>query len=449
MKTRSFTVFLLLGFWFNGYTQSRMSVADALDKKLIQLIPAGLGGYQGKCLEVIIKNTSSKILSLEIPAGQIFASEDSNVQDLVVTQSQTLALAPEARQKKQLFTMCTQSGNVSPGKGETFSLGEMASPSLHKLVQRIDAGNYQNSTAQSAVWSISNQESIDEVFGEDVDMVRDLVEVVSEERNISIDQFDLRPRRHQISTIKTSFEILLAKDLQKAQLVLVDEQGSVLRRYFTDRFYEQGFHQWKVGASHTRGDSALLFLRLMDGDEFVSEKKVSVNDSITTMKDFHSQSIMNYEVKQDLKADIGIFDKDNHLYFLIKRDHLIKKGIHRSQYIAKCQLPPQQDYFFKVLSGNEVIASQEVREDVQVFARRELKGVFSVQIKEAIDQGVLFIYGEHKEDKKVLYNIKRLNPGQRQFIYTFKHHRGPEAVFFIGLSDKTGNILYKKQISGE
>jgi len=427
-----------------------MSLTEALDKNLVQVIPTGLGGYQGKCLEIIIKNTTAQVLSLEIPAGQLFASADSNVQDLVITKSQSLALAPRETERKQLYTMCTQAGNISPSQGTAFSTGEMASLPLQRLVQRIDAGNYQNSTAQSAVWSISNKESVRQIYGEDVSMVQDLAQIVSEERNISIDDFDLSPRRHQITSIKSSLEVLLDQDLSHARLMLVDEQGSIVRTYFDNRFYEQGFHQWKVGASHTLGDSAILFLRLLDGEELVAQKKVSITDSITTLKDIHTQSIMSYEVARDLKADIGIYDHENHLYFLIKKDHLIKKGVHRGQYIAKCQLPPEQDYFFKVLSGTEVLASEKVGDEKpQLFPKMKVRGAFAITLKQPLDNAVLAIYDEERKVKRILYNIRHLNPGSRQFTYTFEHRSGPEAKFYIRLVDQEGKTVEEKQVSGK
>ncbi|MEL6252324.1 MAG: hypothetical protein AAFR87_09980 [Bacteroidota bacterium] len=431
------------------FAQERLNLNEALAKKLIEITPRGLGGYQGKCLEIIIKNTSSEIVSLEIPAGQIFSSKDSNIQDLVVTRSQTLALGPNAKKSKQFYTMCTQAKNAAPAKGERFSLGEMASPSLGRLVARIDKGNYQNSSAQSAVWAISDREDIRNVYGEDTSMVRNLAEVISEERNIDIASFDLRPRIHHITSIKSSMELLLKENLEHARLILVDQEGNTIRRYFEDRFYERGFHQWKVGASHTLGDSAELYLRLFEGKRLVSEKKVSVSDSITTMREFHSEAILSYEASLDLRADIGVFDKENNLYFLIKADHLIKKGVHRGRYIAKCLLPPEQDFFIKVLSEGKVLAEEKAIENQvapKIYPKKHVMGVYRINPKEVLDDVSIGVYDSKGRLKKILYKIKHLNPGQRHLKYSFSHRDGPEAEFYIRLVSQSGDIIHEERV---
>lgn len=449
MRIPSLFFALILIFGTQTFAQERLDLNEALAQKLIEITPRGLGGYQGKCLEIIIKNTSSQIVSLEIPAGQIFASEDSNIQDLVITQGQTLALSPNTQKRKQLYTMCTQAKNAAPSKGEIYSLGEMAKPSLFKLVSRIDQGNYQNSSAQSAVWAISDREDIRNVYGEDTSMVRNLAEVISEERNIDIASFDLRPRRHHITSIKSSMELLLKEDLEQAKLILVDQEGNTIRRYFEDRFYERGFHQWKVGASHTLGDSAELYLRLFEGERLVSEKKVLVSDSITTMREFHSEAVLSYEASLDLRADIGVYDAQNQLHFLIKADHPIKKGFHRGRYIAKCLLPPDQEFFIKVISEGKVLAQEIAKENTPaptIYPKKNVMGVYRMNPKEALDDVSIGVYDAEGRLKKVLYKISHLNPGQRHLKYSFSHRDGPEADFYIRLVSQSGEILHEEKV---
>ncbi|MDW3648223.1 MAG: hypothetical protein R8P61_14235 [Bacteroidia bacterium] len=452
MRIPSLFFALVLLICTQTFAQERLDLNEALAKKLIEITPRGLGGYQGKCLEIIIKNTSSQIVSLEIPAGQIFASEDSNIQDLVITQRQTLALGPNTQKKKQFYTMCTQAKNASPSKGEKYSLGKMAEPSLFKLVGRIDQGNYQNSSAQSAVWAISDREDIRNVYGEDTSMVRNLAEVISEERNIDIESFDLSPRRHHITSIKSSMEVLLKENIEQAKLILVDQEGNIIRRYFEDRFYERGFHQWKVGASHTLGDSAELYLRLFEGERLVSEKKVLVSDSITSMREFHSEAILSYEASLDLRADIGVFDQANNLYFLIKADHLIKKGFHRGRYIAKCLLPPNEDFFIKVISNGEVLAEKKADANQtapKIYPKKNVMGVYRMNPKEAMDNVSIGVYDSEGRLKKVLYKIKHLNAGQRHLKYNFSHREGPGALFYIRTVSDTGEVLQEEEISSK
>lgn len=426
-----------------------MSLDQALAKKLIKISPKGLGGFSGKCLEIIIKNTSNEILNLEIPAGQIFASKDSNVQDLVITKGRSLALGAQGQKRADFYAMCTQAKNIAPGQGEEFKLGKKAEPALFRLVQKIDQGNYQNSTAQSAVWAISDREDVRYIYGEDSSMVREMAQIVSEERNIPLESFEFRPRRHQITRIKSSMEVLLENDLKAAELSLVDQEGNIIRTYFEARFYERGFHQWKVGASHSLGDSADVYLRLTDGDELVFQKKVSISDSIPEMRELHSQAVLNYEVSRDLRADIGVYDEENRLYFLIKEDHLIRKGMHRGQYIAKCLLPPDKKFAFKVMMGDEVLAEKEAHfegEKVRVYPKRSVQGKFLVKIEQPEESLQLGIYDAEGNLKRLLFKIHKLNPGNKVYSYRFEHRDGPGAKFYIRLIRENGELIKEKEI---
>ncbi|MEM6807381.1 MAG: hypothetical protein AAF696_38620, partial [Bacteroidota bacterium] len=403
----------------------------------------------GKCLEIFIKNMSDEILNLEIPAGQIFASKDSNVQDLVITQGRSLALGAQGQKRADFYAMCTQAKNMSPSQGEKFGIGEMAEPSLFRLVQKIDQGNYQNSTAQSAVWALSDREDVRYIYGEDTAMVREVAQIVSEERNIPMERFEFRPRRHEITSIKSSMEVLLENDLAAANLSLVDTEGNIIRTYFEARFYERGFHQWKVGASHSLGDGADLYLRLTEGDQLVYQKKVSISDSIPEMQELHSQAILNYEVSRDLRADIGVYDEENRLYFLIKEDHLIRKGIHRGQYIAKCLLPPNKKYAFKVITENKVLAAKEVQFEgakARIYQKRSVEGKFYVKIEQPEENLQLAIYDAEGNLKRLLYKIHRMNPGNKVYSYRFEHRDGRGAKFYIRLSRKNGEVIKEKEI---
>ena len=134
--------------------QTRISLDSALRAQLVELKATGTGGYLGTCLEVVLTNLSPGVLNLEIPAGQQFASVDTQLQDFLITEPLQLALSPGATKRKGLQTMCTQSYNMAPAAGAAFAFGPVAEGDLLRLAEKIARGNYHNSTAQSAVWAV-------------------------------------------------------------------------------------------------------------------------------------------------------------------------------------------------------------------------------------------------------------------------------------------------------
>ncbi len=430
--------------------QERITLAQALDQKLVRIAIQGAGGYQGEALRLLVENLSPNVLSLEIPAGQIFASEDSSVQDLMVTQEAMMALRPRERKARSLWTMCTQSFNMSPKKGERFSIGAMASGGLLALAQKISTKGYQNSTAQSAVWSLANQESVRSIYGNDTTMVRDIATTVSEATGVPMSEFVFVPRTHHITSIRTSLEGLIKENLEGARLDLYNTSGERIRTYFENRNLEAGFRQFRVGASHTLGDSAELFLRLRVGDEVVMERMISAGDTVTPLMHLYQKVAINYEVAEDMLTSVGVYDEADQLYFLIKDKHAIKQGYNRGIFIAGCYVPTDETYSIKVKQGDRTIAAQVLDPNApepQLFAKITLRGDFAFELSEALNNAKVAIYTEAGEERRLIYNIHHLNPGKRRINYIFQHFDGSNEVFYIRLVREDGSIAAEKKIS--
>lgn len=431
------------------FAQQRLTLPEAIARQLVQISVRGSGGFQGECLQLAVKNLKDEIVSLEIPPGYIFGSEDSSVQDLMVTASTTMALDPYAVKRTKLFTMCTQSYNMSPKKGEKFHAGSMAEGPLLGLAQKISTKGYQNSTAQSAVWTLANGDSRRHIYGEDTSMVRDIAQSVSEATGVPLSEFILEPRRHHITIIRTSMEALIPKHLSNASLRLVDAEGNTVREYFSNKAIEMGFMQWRVGASHTMGDSAELFLRLMEHEDIISEKQVFVSDSITPLQRIHSEAVMVYSAKEDVQASVGIYDTEDRLYFILSEDRFIPKGMHRSRFIAGKSLPFDQDYFVKIKAGDQILASEKL--DVnspppKLYPKRSVSGKAVFHLKQPIKDGLLAIYDDQDRLKRILYEVPSMNPGNKSFRYQFQHRQGKGALFYLRLTDAQGNVVVEKDI---
>ncbi|MEM7659578.1 MAG: hypothetical protein AAF399_25915 [Bacteroidota bacterium] len=432
-----------------GQGQSHLSLPEAIAQELVSISARGSGGYQGKCLQLAIKNLTNRVLVMEVPPGYIFPSEDSSVQDLMVTAPAIVAVGKKQVKRTMLYTMCTQSGNMGPKAGDRFLAGEMGETNLVSLAEKIAKNQYQNSTAQSAVWAVANMDPIRNMYGEDTSMVRDLALSVSEATGTPMAEFILVPRRHQITSIRASVEGLIPNHLQAARLGLYDAEGNLVREYFERRKVEKGYMQWKVGASHTLGDSAELSLRLFDGDQLILEKSVAAGDSVLPLQRMHSEAVLIYEVEEDVRANVGVYDEAGQLYFFLDEDRFIPDGMHRSRYIAGKDLPADQPYFLQIRAGEALLASEPISFDgpePKIFRFRTISGTAKFRLKAEIRQARLAIYDEQGRLKRIMYDVHRMSPGQKQFRYRFQHDQGPEARFFLRLTDADGTILVEQEI---
>jgi hypothetical protein len=260
-------------------------------------------------------------------------------------------------------------------------------------------------------------------------------------------QFYLQPRPHHITSIRTSMEALIPKDLKAAALVLVDENGREYRRYFENRSLETGFLQFRVGVNHTEGDSAVFFLRLMEGEEVILEKPVAITDSVIPLRKVNSQAIVSFSVDTDTRADVGIYDTAGNMYFILGRNTLFQKGTHRSQFIGVKDLPADRAYVVKVVSGGKTIAEGVFDTDGPepvIHPVRTVKGRLDFKLEEPLSGARLEVLDQNDDIIRVLFENGKLNPGNKNFNYTFQHHLGPEAAFRLRLTAGERVILERE-----
>ena len=75
-----------------GANHLRMNLQNALDKKLVEAKVISLGGYQGFCINMALKNLTKDSLILLVEAGRRLNSLDDKNQDILIVKEQIIAL---------------------------------------------------------------------------------------------------------------------------------------------------------------------------------------------------------------------------------------------------------------------------------------------------------------------------------------------------------------------
>lgn len=178
------------------FASSELSIEEALKKGLIQVIINGKGGYTGNVITMKIKNTCNQNLNINLEAGRRLDSKDNNQQDILVTQAQDFFVSAKQQKAINVFGMCCQAHNSSPKENSIYTLGKMADSSLIKLATFIDKNKYYtNYTAQQAVWSISDNNSLASITDGDKETVDRLRNYVSKITGRIIPPYDITYRQ--------------------------------------------------------------------------------------------------------------------------------------------------------------------------------------------------------------------------------------------------------------
>ncbi len=124
----------------------------------------------GECIDLRMKNNSDSVLYIRMSAGTILISQDSSVQDMIVTKAIVYTLQPKQKIRKSLFALCGELHRNAPDIYVNYEVGQMADPPMVRLAQVIEATGAQNKAGQYAVWALSDQATIKDL-GEDLQVL--------------------------------------------------------------------------------------------------------------------------------------------------------------------------------------------------------------------------------------------------------------------------------------
>lgn len=162
-------------------------------------------------------------------------SEDSTIQDLIITDTRLLELAAGSKRRLIINAMCIQPSNGSPYANSVFKLGIMANDTLVKLAQYLATKGYQDDLGQSAIWAMVNNEGLENVYGSDPTRLQDLLQFMHELTGKPLPWYNKEkaaPPVGQVYTqepaiIHANFEFKLAM-AGTARLAIYNEAGEVV-----------------------------------------------------------------------------------------------------------------------------------------------------------------------------------------------------------------------------
>lgn len=154
-----FAGLFLFGSW-PAVACNYQSIQELHQLGLIAVNVESVGGYQGECIHVIVRNRSTDSVHAWIEAGRKFNSLNDAEQDILVVKSRRFSLAGQATDTLPVTGYCCQSSKHSPEKKSAFGLGVLAPASWLILVNLIDQFDFQPAAIQHAIWVLSDQHDI-------------------------------------------------------------------------------------------------------------------------------------------------------------------------------------------------------------------------------------------------------------------------------------------------
>ncbi len=440
---------LLLACWLPA--QDTLDFETAARSRAIGWQAEGMGGYLGKAIRLLLRNNQAHTVYVQVPAGQFFVGEDSGYQRLMVLEPVVARLIPGQSAQFELATACTQSSHMAPRAGLRFRPAEKAKGYLLELAHLIGEKGYVNSTAQSAVWSLTSGHDVSGVYGEDTAMVRSIAGVLSRAFGKPISAFQWKaPRPHRIIEINASMEVFLKKDHTDVSLLLFNAAGEPVRRYFHGRKVEAGFMQYTFGHYHTGEENETFELRLFSGGELLARKAVSPADTVVTLRRLETGAILPLKIDAPRRVDVGLFDREGRLFMVLERNRLLQPGYHRSRFIVGKTVLPGQDYEIRLVDGQgNIVASTALNPEAPAPAVHEpirFEGTVTYEVPFALTRGRMELINANGDLLAVPFEQARLSPGKKTLSYAYTSLEGPGARLFLRLLDDTGREIWRKEL---
>lgn len=156
------------------YNEVSVTLSEALQKKWITSEYTGAGSYSGHCIKISVANLENKNIKVVIPAGTMFKPSEDDMQNILVTEEQVLALEPKGKKQTLLRGYCCEATDRSPAKDISFTLSANKDPKMAQLFTFIKGKKFSDQIQQEAVWCISNNHQVSDIYAPNMASIKPL-----------------------------------------------------------------------------------------------------------------------------------------------------------------------------------------------------------------------------------------------------------------------------------
>lgn len=157
----AFLLFAALAFVFNpnpGVDELVLNAAITAGDVTAEI--SSNGKYSGRSVNLKLTNTTSKKLTIRVPAGTAYAPENDDEQTLFQMEDELIVLEPKATKIHTIAAFCSESTDGIPTEGSNFKLITSKNQKLLDLAAYVKGKKVPKTSYQEAVWAVSNNSPV-------------------------------------------------------------------------------------------------------------------------------------------------------------------------------------------------------------------------------------------------------------------------------------------------
>jgi hypothetical protein len=279
-----------------------------------------------------------------------------------------VAIMPGATRTLNVQTMCIELHNHSPRSGDLFVLNNEANGHLAVLAELIAEKNYQNSTAQSAVWALTDNADLSDIYGTDTTMAGELASFVSKATGKPRAKI-IVPKVHYIFSIRMNISHHFSKPT-KVTLACYDSTGKVVKQYYKDRLIPVGMYLATFGINKVAEKGTKFIYRLTDDKGNILKERI-ITESINEPRAYKWKLSVAFEYmleKPVTAATMSLYDDKGNLMEDLYTNRNLPAGGRRQSYTFHHTNGQNATFYIrlkdasgKVLVENKVDGSKSVK----------------------------------------------------------------------------------------
>lgn len=178
MNRLFFFVLVLFSGMLNAKHQ-KVNLQKALQTQLVKAKAQSLGGHQGFCMNIHVKNLTNDSVIIIVEAGRRLNSTDEKNQDILIVKEEMIFLSKHEEKWTKVRGYCCQANNYSPSQNAKYDLNGMADSSLVLVARYLNLCKLSDHAEQQAIWAISDKKPTAMITDKNDSLIKPLRELVA------------------------------------------------------------------------------------------------------------------------------------------------------------------------------------------------------------------------------------------------------------------------------
>ncbi len=278
MKTKLLLLFCCYAILQNNIFCKNINFAEALKSATIKSSIKGndMSTHYLEPIIISISNLGKDALEIAINTGDYFIPKETEKQNIIVTQTEIIALKAGESKSIKIKGMCTEPADASGDASTVYTYKAIDNEKMKALSAFIAKNNYQSAAAQQAMWCLVDNRDLNAIIAADSseqnNLKRFMAALTGRTFTITTDDYQTNYYMPPKERVGGKFEYSFNK-AQDIQIAMFNSNGILVRELFNQKKVPSGTHQFTFEYdSSVYTDDTYYFKLIADNDVMVNQK---------------------------------------------------------------------------------------------------------------------------------------------------------------------------------